>query len=352
MTKSRLMPALQVIRPRTFLPVQAPVPTLDSVAAPAILVRTLCVSLCGSDIPKFTGSKRLFAYPLPPGSSAHECLGQVVESTSDRFAAGDYVIALPEGDKGLAQFFVAQATKAVKLPADVATAEETVPSFDATLIQPLSTVLNGFDRLPPVAGKSVAVVGLGSIGLMFCWLLRKEGAARVVGIDPCESRCELARRLGATETWPMRSLEVVHLARQNAAPAQWDQPDIVVEAVGHQNETINDCFELVRRKGTVLAFGVPDQNVYPIEYEIFFRKNAHLIAAVTPDWNTYLLKARDLFLSCRHELRPLITHHFSILEAGKAYTMYEQHAAGIIKPLLDASCWEASAECGNGESAE
>ncbi len=178
---------------------------------------------------------------------------------------------------------------------------------------------------------------------MFCWLLRQQGAARIMGIDPCESRCELALQFGATDVRPARSLEVVHAARQS--PQQWEQPDIIVEAVGHNTETINDCFELVKRRGTVLAFGVPDQNVYPIEYESFFRKNAHLIAAVTPDWSPYLLKARDLFLSCRNELRPLITHHFSILEAGAAYTMYERHAAGIIKPLLDASCWELSGEC-------
>jgi threonine dehydrogenase-like Zn-dependent dehydrogenase len=333
------MPALQVCRPRTFVSVQVPIPSPDSIPGPALLVRTYCVSLCGSDIPKFTGSKRLFGYPLPPGSSAHECLGQVVESTSDQFAAGDWVIALPEADKGLAQFFLAQAAKAVKLPAESAAAEEN------TLIQPLSTVMSGFDRLPSVRGKTVAVVGLGSIGLMFTWLLRRAGAASVVGIDPCESRCELARQFGATQTWPMRSLELVHAVRQGApGVTHWETPDIIVEAVGHQTETINDCFELIKRKGTVLAFGVPDQNVYAIEYEIFFRKNAHLLAAVTPDWSAYLLKARDLFLSCRSELRPLITHHFSILDAGRAYTLYEQHADGIIKPLLDATCWESPSD--------
>ena len=33
------------------------------------------------------------------------------------------------------------------------------------LIQPLSTVMNAVDRLGDLAGRSVAVVGLGSIGL-------------------------------------------------------------------------------------------------------------------------------------------------------------------------------------------
>ena len=73
-------------------------------------------------------------------------------------------------------------------------------------------------------------------------------------------------------------------------------PDICIEAVGHQMETLNDCLELVRQQGTVLAFGVPDQPVYAIEYETFFRKNAHLIACVTPDWSEYLAKHGMFFL--------------------------------------------------------
>ena len=50
----------------------------------------------------------------------HECVGQVVESTSDMFRPGDQVVAIPEGDQGLAEFFVAQAAKAVRLPPDLA----------------------------------------------------------------------------------------------------------------------------------------------------------------------------------------------------------------------------------------
>ena len=135
----------------------------------------------------------------------------------------------------------------------------------------------------------------------------------------------------------MRSLEVLHEARQN--PQGWDAPDICIEAVGHQMDTLNDCLALVRQQGTVLAFGVPDQPVYAIEYETFFRKNAHLVACVTPNWSEYLAKARDVFLTAREELEPLITHRLPIREAEKAFTLYERHEDGIIKALLDMSDW-------------
>jgi threonine dehydrogenase-like Zn-dependent dehydrogenase len=106
---------------------------------------------------------------------------------------------------------------------------------------------------------------------------------------------------------------------------------VVIEAVGHQTGTINDCLILVRKYGTVLAFGVPDQPVYPLEYEVFFRKNASLVAVVTPDWTDYLARARELFLNCHPELSWLVTHRMPIKAAAHAFTLYEQHADNISK---------------------
>ncbi len=130
----------------------------------------------------------------------------------------------------------------------------------------------------------------------------------------------------------MRSIEVVHASQMR--PDQWQTIDICIEAVGHQTETINDCFALVKKQGTVLSFGVPDQLVYPIEYETFFRKNTHLVAVVTPDWSDYLTRARDLFITDRKELAWMVTHRLPIKEATKAFTMYE-----VTKKTSSRSSW-------------
>ena len=325
------MKALQVISPRTFQQVEIPVPKLEADGVERILVQPDWVSMCGSDIPFFTGSKRHKTYPLPVAAPIHECVGRVIESTSPQFQPSDRVIAIPEGDLGLAEFFVARADKTVKLPADLD------DNGASCLIQPLSTVINGVDRLGNVEGKSVAVVGLGSIGLFFCWLLKQRGAARIVGIDPLAERCQVAKTLGVTEAVASRSIEILHQARQN--PGFWNPPDICVEAVGHQMETLNDCLALVRQRGTVLAFGVPDQPVYALEYETFFRKNAHLVACVTPVWSEYLAKAQEVYLAHRAELEPLVTHRLPIRAVENAFTLYDRHEGGIVKALMDMSEW-------------
>ena len=326
-----MMNALQVVRPRSFERVRIPVPHPAPEEADGILVRTAWVSMCGSDIPFFTGNKRFQPYPLAPGAPIHECVGQVIESSSNRFRPGDRVLAIPNGDRGLAEFFVAQASKTILLNPKIE------DPGAACIIQPFSTVLNAMDRLGDLRGKSFAVVGLGSIGLLFCRLAADRGARFIVGIDPFDGRCRFAESLGATRTICRSSLELVHDAR--LSPESWDAPDICIEAVGHQMETVNDCLELVRNRGTVVAFGVPDHPVYALQYETFFRKNAVLMATVTPDWAEYLPKAQDLFLANVQELSRLVTHRLPIREAGPAFEKYALHEDGIIKAAIDASAW-------------
>lgn len=325
------MKALRLRSPRTFDRVDVPIPHLASNQANQIVVRGSLVSMCGSDIPFFSGGKPEITYPLAPGAHAHECVGQVVESTSALFRPGEHVAAIPDHDLGLAEFFVARESKAVRLPIELAGRQA------STLIQPLSTVVYALDRLGSVQGLSIAVVGLGGIGLLFCWLLRKCGARTVVGVDPVAFRCQVAQEMGATKTLPLRANDVVQASRRNTG--DWEPPQICIEAVGHQQETLNDCIDLVQQAGTVLAFGVPDQHVYAVEFETFFRKKATLVACVTPPWDRYLAIALDLFRAYRQELARLVTHRLPIKDAEEAYAAYERHDDGLIKLVMECSSW-------------
>lgn len=325
------MKALQLDKPRKFIQINTNVPNLEDFDHNRILVQPEWISICGSDIPFFTGNKRDRSYPMPIGFPTHECVGRVIESTSELFQPGDRVIAIPEGDQGLAEYFVARSVKAVKLPADLK------GNGASCIIQPLSTVVNAVDRLGDLQGKSIAVIGLGSIGILFCWYLKKQGASWIVGIDPLEYRCRVAEKMGANEVVITKSIELLHNVRGNLG--NWNEPDICVEAVGHQMETLNDCLSLVKQRGTVLGFGVPDQPVYAVEYETFFRKNAVLMACVTPRWNEYLEKSRDLYLDGRDELELLVTHRLPIRDAEMAFSLYERHDDRVIKISIDMSGW-------------
>jgi len=325
------MKAFQISRPREFQAVEAPIPALSNDQSDRLIVKTVWASICGSDIPFYIGNKEQMNFPLPAGSHIHECVGKVVESQSDRFDPGDYVLAIPEDNLGLAEYFIAMESKAVKLD------PQTAQNGASTIIQPLSTVLNAADRLELSPDSTVGVIGLGSIGLLFCWVLLKRGVNNIIGIDPIASRCEVAENLGIERTICSTSSDAVTAIQ--AGELSWDPPDICIEAVGHQMATLDNAVSLVRYKGTVLAFGVPDQDIYTFNFERFFRKNAQLIAAVTPEWHTYLAMARDIYYNHSEELGAFATHHIPIKDVQKAFTIYENHQDEVCKIVLDASEW-------------
>ena len=321
------MKALQLVRPRQFQAVEIARPEIGD---DQILVRLEGAVLCGSDIPKFTGMWRGLQYPLPPGMPIHECVGVVMESRSPRFQVADRVVAVPKGDQGLAECYVADGIKAIVIP------EPLISSEVSLLIQPLSTVVYALDRLGDVAGRTAVVVGLGPIGLLTTWLLHQYGA-RVAGVDPIPSRCQVARRLGAERTFALHSERLLSAICQGE---EWEPADIVVEAVGQQTRTINDCLYLARHGGIVLALGVPLEPVYPFEFTKFFRQNIDLIASVTPPDENYMLRAAELVGRHEPELASLITHRFTPDRAAEAFTMYETRAGDRpLKVLIDGTNW-------------
>jgi L-iditol 2-dehydrogenase len=322
------MRALQLVKPRQFQTVEIARPEIGD---DQILVRLEKAVVCGSDIPKFTGMWRGLQYPLPPGMPIHECVGVVVDSHSPRFQAGDRVVAVPRENQGLAEYYVADAIKAVCIP------EPLIGSEANLLIQPLSTVVYGLDRLSDVAGCTAVVVGLGPIGLLVVWLLGKYGASKIVGVDPIAPRCEAARSVGATRTFETHSERLLHIIAQDDT---WEPADICVEAVGQQTRTINDCLYLVKRCGQVLALGVPLEPVYPFDYTRFFRQNVNLIASVTPPDETYMARAADLIGRYGQELAFLISHRFTLDQAAAAFTVYETRVG--IKVLIDGTSWPAT----------
>jgi L-iditol 2-dehydrogenase len=320
------MRSLQITRPRLVEIIDTPYPSLPGKGWN--IVRLSHALICGSDLPAFSGKNQILDYPLPPGMYIHECAGEVVESTSNRFRLGDRVVAMPHDCCGLSEYYPAPEDSAVRIP-DALDNEELAP-----LIQPLSTVLYAADKLGDVTNQSVTILGAGPIGLMMTWMLNMRGASPIRIIDPIRNRCEFAKTFGASATLAATSAEARSLHRSNILG--FPEADICVEAVGHQQEVLNDAIAFVRPEGRLLVLGIPDQPVYALEYERLLRKNLQLIASVTPDWVVYMTKAADLLIQHGGDLYPLITHRFGITDAAEAYSLCEKRSDGVCKVLLKA----------------
>ncbi|WP_089248264.1 alcohol dehydrogenase catalytic domain-containing protein [Rhodococcoides kyotonense] len=107
-------------------------------------------------------------------------------------------------------------------------------------------------------GDNVAVIGCGAVGLNAIMGAVVAGAARVIAVDPMESRRARAGRVGATESMDPTDLD------------QLANLDVVIDAVG-QPPTVQAAWKAVRRGGTVTVVGAgrPDQVVEIDAYELF-----------------------------------------------------------------------------------
>ena len=65
-------------------------------------------------------------------------------------------------------------------------------------LQPLACVLYALEQLPDLKGSHVAVIGQGSIGLLFSYAAKALGARQITGVDPID-RDEIGREFGVDD---------------------------------------------------------------------------------------------------------------------------------------------------------
>ncbi|MDA3645248.1 2,3-butanediol dehydrogenase [Saccharopolyspora indica] len=208
------------------IPVDRPHPE-SGVVAPLVLGHEFCgtVTAVGADVRGLAEGDRLAIEP-------HYRCGRC-----DRCRSGEYNICAHfgfaglMGHGGLAEYATVPAYMAHVLPEDV--------SFEqAAVFEPASVALHALRRSGARPGESMAVVGLGPIGLLITLLARQLGVGRIHGVDPESARRELAAELGASSVGD-------------------DVPevDVAFEAVGIQS-TLDTSLAVTRAGGRVVLAGL------------------------------------------------------------------------------------------------
>lgn len=341
------MKAAQIVAPRKVEVVDVPEPSMDGKPG-MVKVRLERGCLCGSDSPLFAYDLTEFGdpkiqrhlekgpllpydpadpYPLMPGQSIHECLGTVVESTSPDAREGDLVLALPVNMAGLCDYILLPAARTIPLPPNAVTKEQIL------MTQPLGTVIWAFQKLKSVLDQHTVVVGQGPMGLLFSRMLSQMGARTVVGLDTLAYRLEVSRQMGATHTVDVSREDPMATVREITG---WGMADLVVEAVGHQTETIGFCLKLLRPGGRLMAFGVPDEAIYEdFPYAELFRQNVTLIGSVGPDPVPSFGLSSDLIAQGRFDVSPIISHILPFDEIQTAYELFVDRKDRAVKVVID-----------------
>lgn len=298
---------------------------MPSAADGEILVRTACASVCGSDLHAVFGHAP--AQPAAPGYPGHESVGEVVESHCPGFEPGDYVLTVPFAVDGrcLAEFQALPGAACIRLPS-------TVPLSQLLMAQQLGTVIYALRCHPlDVVGKDAAVIGQGSAGAFFTFMLKRAGAARVLVSDKSPARLAYSRKLGADLT--------VDAGTADFLPAVMEATggrgaDLVVEAVGSR-ATFPQSVELAAPGATLVWFGLPEgTDDYPISFSQFFRRGltaySNFGAQGEPGLESFRYAVR-LITDGAIDVAPLLTHALPIEMVDEAFRIAHDRSDNALK---------------------
>lgn len=316
----------RLVAPYTFERTEVPERSPESLQDGQVLLGFLAAGICGSDIPGFRGTKGKL--PGDTGVSAaemdgfpvHEIAGEVIASRHPEHRPGDRVVGWASGFDGLMERVVADGD-------GLAAYDPALTPQLAIGLQPLACVLYAVEQLPDLRRRHVAVIGQGSIGLLFSYVAKAAGAGCVTGVDPID-REAIGPKFGVDDVVRATSDRwVSHL------PAG-DKPDVVIEAVGHQVATLTHAIEATAFGGTVFYFGVPDDDSYPISMRTMLRNNLTLKSGVTLDRRRVLQKAADFVREHPDLLPAYLTHTFGVGDVQAAFDLASRPTPGRIKTAI------------------
>jgi L-iditol 2-dehydrogenase len=236
-----------------------------------VLVRVQAALTCGTDVKVFRRGYHARMI-VPPALFGHELAGDIVAVGEDvrKFRVGQRVVAANSapclecfycrrGSQNLCEdllFNNGAYAEYIRIPARIVERNmyempAHVSYQDSALVEPLACVLRGLDETSIQRGDSVAVIGLGPIGLMFVRLAKSYGA-RVIAIGRRITQLERAAKMGADEL--LISSEADETVRSVRGMTGGRGADIAIEAVGHP-DLWEMAARLLRRGGTVNFFG-------------------------------------------------------------------------------------------------
>lgn len=265
---------------------------LESVKEPAVSpdkvkIKVAWAGICGSDLHKYHfgfGMKVAEPHPLtgqmPPLILGHEFSGTVAEVGKNvkNIKVGDRVTVEPifmcnecdscksgkynhcelngfigsNADGGFAEYVLVEPYMVHKLP-DHLSLEE------GALIEPTAVAMQAVKNSSVKAGATVAVYGVGPIGLLTILSLKAVGAKNIIAIDLSPERLKKALDVGATHI--INSLE--H-PPQEVMKEQFGGVDIAYEVAG-VHATLTDAIQSVKKGGEVAVISIYSK---PVEVDL------------------------------------------------------------------------------------
>lgn len=321
-----------------------------------VLVKVNSVAICGSD-PAIVAKGWKGYSKLGEFIPGHEFTGTVVALAPDvdEFSIGDRVAVEPHKgcgrcenclrgyyttclnygnfEKGHRHFGFSSNGAYAEYAACFVTQLHKIPdsvSFEeGALLTGVGTVLYGYDRIGWIRpGETVVVTGPGAIGLMSAHIAKVLGAGRVILTGTREQRLAVGREMGVDITLNVREVNAVEKIMQltNGIGA-----DMVVECTGQPGPAA-EAMEIIRKNGRISFNGIYHEPV-TLQLDKIVQWNL-LITGPKAEGQLNLRRAIPLMADGRINLKPLITHTFSLDDINSAFETFTGRVGGAIKVIV------------------
>ena len=193
-----------------------------------------------------------------------------------------------------------------------------------------STGFSGAESGGVRIGDSVAVFAQGPIGLCATAGAKLMGASLIIGIDGDETRLRMAKRMGADVVLDYRDVDVVAEINRLTGGGV----DVAIEALGTQ-QTFENALRCLRPGGTLSSLGVYSGKLQ-MPYDAFAAGigDHRIVTTLCPGGKERMRRLMETVRRGRVDLRPLLTHTFSLGQITEGYRTFGDRLNGVLKVAI------------------
>jgi threonine dehydrogenase-like Zn-dependent dehydrogenase len=195
----------------------------------------------------------------------------------------------------------------------------------------MSTGFGGAESGNIRIGDTVAVFAQGPIGLCATAGAKLRGATRIIVVDTVPERLAIARRLGADIALDFKQCDpVAEILRLTDGRGV----DVAIEALGTQR-TFESCLRVLRPGGTLSSLGVYSGDLtLPLGAFAAGLGDHRIITTLCPGGKERMRRLLEVVGSGRVDLKPLVTHRFTLDQIEQAYDLFAHQRDGVLKVAI------------------
>ncbi|ARM75048.1 zinc-binding dehydrogenase [Acidianus manzaensis] len=172
-------------------------------------------------------------------------------------------------------------------------------------------------------GETVAVIGVGGVGLSVMQLLKASGAGRIIAVGTKKWKLDRAMELGATDVINSKEVDPANTIKTITNGGA----DVVIEAGGNE-QTINIAMNSVRLGGRVILVGLPPVSAeIPFKVANIVRNGITIIGNYGGRPRVDMPRLLDLVKLGKYDPTKLVTGKFKLEEINEAVKLLNQGEA-------------------------